>query len=361
MSSDTVIGWDLGGAHLKAARLGSGKRVERVTQLPCALWRGVVELHRALDAAVSELGTADRHAVTMTGEMVDHFPSRAQGVRSLVAEMSHRFGAAHLRIFDTGGGFRSAEETAAEPLRAASANWLAAATVVAALESDALLVDVGSTTTDLVPVREGRIRARGRDDAARLESGELLYAGVVRTPVMAMADAVPFEGSRVPLIAEWFAAAADVYRLTGQLPENADQHPTADGADKSPGASARRLARMIGRDAESAEPGRWRELAHWLAEAQARRLRAAVERLLSEEPLPPGAPIVAAGVGRFLAAGLARSLDRPTIEFGALVSAEPDQHDRVTDCAPAVAVAWLSTGEVEALSRPVAGEPPRGR
>src|ERR1044071_968262 len=145
MPPEAVIGWDLGGAHLKAARLGPGRRVEGVAQLPCALWRGLAELHAALDAAVEQLGTAERHAVTMTGEMVDLFPNRAQGVRTLIAEMADRFGAHHLRIFDTDARFRSADEAADAPLGVASANWLAAGSVVAELQPDALFVDVGST------------------------------------------------------------------------------------------------------------------------------------------------------------------------------------------------------------------------
>ena len=359
MPPDAVIGWDLGGAHLKAARLSPDRRVEQVTQLPCALWRGLPALHAALDAAAEELGSAELHAVTMTGEMVDLFPDRAHGVRALVAAMRDRFGAARLRVFGTDARFRSSADAAAAPLGVASANWLAAAAVVAAREPDALFVDVGSTTTDLIPVRGGRVRARGRDDAARLVSGELVYAGVVRTPVMAMAEAVPFGGANVPLIAEWFAAAADVYRLTGQLPEGADQHPTADGGEKSVAASARRLARMVGRDAESATPQQWRELAQWLANAQARRLRASAERLLSVEPLPPGAPVVAAGVGRFVAAELAGALGRRVVDFGALLPSAPDQRDRASDCAPAVAVAWLAAREAETFSPPVAAGQPR--
>ncbi|HKU62616.1 MAG TPA: hydantoinase/oxoprolinase family protein [Gemmatimonadales bacterium] len=358
---DAIIGWDLGGAHLKAARLGPGSHVERVVQLPCALWRGLAELHAALDDALTEVGTAELHAVTMTGEMVDLFPDRPQGVRTLVAEMSVRFGAGHLRIFGSDGAFCSADQAVASPLRVASANWLAAAAAVAALEPDALFVDVGSTTTDLIPIHGGRVRAHGRDDAARLVSGELVYQGVVRTPVMAMAESVPFDGAVVPLMSEWFAAAADVYRLTGQLPEGADQHATADGGDKSVAASARRLARMIGRDAESAELERWRALAHWLAGVQGQRLRAAAERLLLDEPMPSHAPVVAAGVGRFMAVELARTLGRAVVEFGALLRTREDQRGRVTDCAPAAAVAWLAAREVEALSPAAAVGRPRER
>jgi (4-(4-[2-(gamma-L-glutamylamino)ethyl]phenoxymethyl)furan-2-yl)methanamine synthase len=357
MPPDAVIGWDLGGAHLKAARLGREARPEQVIQVPCALWRGLDQLHAALDTATTRLGPAPLHALTMTGEMADLFPSREAGVRALIGEMGRRFDHADLRIFDGSASLCSTDEALAAPERVASANWLASALVTAQLRSDALFVDVGSTTSDVVVIRAGQVRFHGRDDASRLITGELVYSGVVRTPVLAMAERVPFGGEQVPLMAEWFATAADVYRLTGQLPEGADQHPAADGGDKSVAASARRLARMLGRDAGSAEPERWRELAEWLAAAEARRLRTAVERVLAREPLPPDAPLVVAGVGRFLLPPLARTLGRKLLEFGALLSVASEQVDRVSDCAPAVAVGWLAARESDRL-RPPAGAAP---
>ena len=145
--------------------------------------------------------------------------------------------------------------------------------------------------------------ARGRDDASRLVAGELVYTGVVRTPLMALARRGRHSsGEWVPLMAEYFATTADVYRLTGQLPEGADQHPAADGGEKTGPASARRLARMIGRDSESAPLAAWRELAGgWLRAAAPDRGRlrpTARAGGLSEE-----APVVAAGVGTFSGGG----------------------------------------------------------
>jgi probable H4MPT-linked C1 transfer pathway protein len=356
MPPDVVIGWDLGGAHLKAARLRHGL-VDQVIQVPCALWRGLDQLHAALDQAVARLGPAPLHAATMTGEMVDLFPSREVGVRSLIAELRERFGGADLRIFAGDARLRTADEALASPERVASANWLASALLVARLRPDALFVDVGSTTTDVVPIRAGEVRVQGRSDATRLVTGELVYSGVVRTPVMAMADRVPFGGEQVPLVAEWFAAAADVYRLTGQLPDGADQHPTADNADKSVAASARRLARMLGRDAESAEHERWRELAVWLAAEQSRRIRSAAERVLAREPVAAGAPVVAAGVGRFLVPAIAGALGREVLEFGALPAVAAGLADRASDCAPAVAVAWHAADGAARVSPPAAAAP----
>ena len=86
----------------------------------------------------------------------------------------------------------------AAPELVASANWMASGAVVAGLIPEGLVVDIGSTTTDLIVVRHGAVEAQGDDDGSRLVAGELVYSGVVRTPVMALAPRVPFAGAWVP-------------------------------------------------------------------------------------------------------------------------------------------------------------------
>src|SRR5262245_66037871 len=90
MSSDPIIGWDVGGAHLKAARLTDTGKVEAVVQVRCPLWQGMEYLHQALTEAELQVGRASRNAVTMTGEMVDLFPNRSYGVSRLASAMSER-------------------------------------------------------------------------------------------------------------------------------------------------------------------------------------------------------------------------------------------------------------------------------
>lgn len=342
MGTEPVIGWDLGGAHLKAARLDAAGTVERVVQLPCSLWQGLEHLDAALRQAISGLRPARVHAVTMTGEMADLFPHRREGVARLVAALQERLPDGDLRLYAGVEGFLDASRAAAAWQQIASANWMASAAVVAARMLTASFIDIGSTTTDLLVVDGGRVRARGGGDAERLVAGELVYTGVIRTPVMALAERVPFGGEWVPLMAEQFATAADVYRLTGQLPQDADQHAAADGGEKSVAASARRLARMIGRDVESAPLAAWQRLAAWLARAQATRIEDAWDRLLSREGVADDVPVVVAGVGRFVAAALARRRGSPSMDFGCLVAVEEAERARASDCAPAVAVAWLA-------------------
>jgi (4-(4-[2-(gamma-L-glutamylamino)ethyl]phenoxymethyl)furan-2-yl)methanamine synthase len=340
--TEPIIGWDLGGAHVKAARLDPSGTVERVMQVPCPVWQGLEHLDRAVGQVVAALGTAPLHAVTMTGEMADLFSNRTEGVTRLVVALRERLAGAALRCFAGTHGFVDPGEAASLAPHIASANWFASATLVAACIPEALFVDIGSTTTDLVALREGRVLSTAGDDAQRLLAGELLYTGVVRTPVMALAARVPFDGEWVPLMAEQFATAADVHRLTGQLPDGADQHPAADGGAKTVAGSARRLARMIGRDVESSPLRAWQRLAGWLARAQARSIEDACDRLLSREPLADGAPVAVAGVGRFVAAALAQRRGRPVVEFGRLLPVQEKERDRATDSAPAVAVAWLA-------------------
>lgn len=357
MRTEPVIGWDLGGAHLKAARLDGGGAIESVLQLPCPLWQGIEHLHRAIDQALAALAPAPIHAVTMTGEMADLFPNRPAGVVRLVAALRQCLPEATMRCYAGAAGFVDPAGAAAAAPRIASANWMASAAVVAACLPEAVFIDVGSTTTDLVAVQGSRVLAWGGNDGERLLSGELLYTGVVRTPVMALAGEVPFAGDWVPVVPELFATAADVHRLTGHLAEAADQHPAADGGEKSVAGSARRLARMIGRDVESAPLPEWQRLAQWLADAQATRLDAAWDRLLSRVRLDAGAPVVLAGVGRFVAAELARRRRAPTVEFGCLLPGAAAERDRASDCAPAVAVAWLA--QRPDVSRSPTGAAPR--
>jgi probable H4MPT-linked C1 transfer pathway protein len=340
MADDVITGWDLGGAHLKAAQVGHGGRLIAALQVPCRLWLGMDELTRSLDAARRQLRRSRRHGVTMTGELADLFADRAEGVARLGQAMAERLAGAELRVYAGRQGFVASPGEHWQAV--ASANWHASARFVAARRPQALFVDIGSTTTDIVPLRNGEVDAVGYTDDERLASEELVYTGATRTPVMAVADSVPFGGQRQRLMAEYFATTADVHRLTGELPEDADQLPTADGRGKSAEESARRLARMLGRDLQSADLADWRRLAAHLAEQQLQTLRDAVDRVLSRGGLGDEAPIVGAGVGRFLLRPLAERLRRPYVDFASLVEGDPATREWAARCAPAAAVAILA-------------------
>src|SRR6266851_1681046 len=342
--TDRVLGWDIGGAHLKLALVEEG-RIVAALQVPCALWQGLDVLRQAMSATLAELPAVGRHAVTMTGELADLFPDRARGVAAILDVLAEFVPAEHIAIYTTAGEFIGANQARAAPGAVASANWHATAHHLARTLSDGMLLDIGSTTTDIVPVIAGAIAARGLTDGERLATGELLYSGIVRTPLAAMARFAPFGGRSVGVTAELFATSADAHRLAGTLPDGADLHPAADGRGKSPAECRARLARMIGRDEADAAETAWRLLAEFFVRQQTRQIEEAVELVLSGVDLPDGAPIIGAGTGRFLAAEVARRLSRRYLAFdetvetaGAALAAAP------ADLAPAVAVALLLQG-----------------
>jgi len=341
MRTEAVLGWDIGGAHLKVAAVDGGGRVVRVRSFPCMLWLGLEHLDRAIAAALAAMPRSRLHALTMTGELADVFRDRSEGVRSIIARFTRQVPAERVRIYAGPAGFLAPQRAVRQTAAVASANWVASAELVASRLRDALFVDIGSTTTDIVPIRAGRLITRALNDADRLACEELVYSGVVRTPVMAFAPRIAFDGQWIPAMAEYFATTADVYRLTGELPRDADQLPAADNGGKRVRDSARRLARMIGRDLDHAPLALWQRCARALARLQLAQIQQACERARARVGSGSRASLVGAGTGRFLAKKLARRLGMPYRDFHALVDALPGAAAQASNCAPAAAVALL--------------------
>jgi probable H4MPT-linked C1 transfer pathway protein len=351
MPERDVIGWDIGGAHVKAARLEGGRIVD-AAQWPCPLWQGLDRLRAVLDQAGlrwSDLASRT-HAVTMTGEMVDLFEHREQGVERIAALLAEALPAP--RFFAGDASWVEAHQAGALWQRIASANWLATASHAARAlpEREGLLVDIGSTTTDLIAFRRGHVVTESRSDAHRLQTGELVYQGVVRTPLCALARRIPWKGVLHNVMNEFFATTADVYRLTGELDPAHDQHPSADGAPKDARHARARLARMIGLDERDGSAAQWAGFAAAWREAQLAELREQLARVIARHDLGPGATMVAAGCGAFLAAELQPAGWHPARYDRDVARIDPragdDLRGWVQVGAPAVAVASLYAEEM---------------
>ncbi len=339
------IGWDVGGAHLKAAHLNQAGEVLAVYQAPCPLWQGLIVLEQAVEAILAKLPKQPKqHALTMTGELVDLFSDRATGVREIIALMQRLLPAQILLIYAGRAGFLSSDAIKPEQIEdIASANWLASASYAAQQVSQAVFVDIGSTTTDILLLDKGNVAALGYTDFQRLRTNELVYSGLVRTAVMAVAQSVMFAGTRTGIMSEYFATMADVYRLTNELNKKHDQSETADGAEKTVPASARRLARMVGCNIHEFTMTQWQQLAFSLREQQLSRIQDACAQHLSRLSDKQGTVLVGAGIGRFLVQDIAVRLQLDYVDFNHLSIVHKGQMDmQPADCAPAVAVAFLA-------------------
>lgn len=240
-----VVGLDVGGANLKAADGCGWAHAE-----PFPLWREPNRLGDAL-LRIVRLRPASRVAVTMTGEIADCFPDRAAGVshivRSVLEATARAGGGAETLVYLVGGRFVTPAEAIARPLDAAASNWHAVARLAAGAtrSARAFLVDVGSTTTDIVPLLRGRPMPLAHDDAGRMAAGELVYTGLERTPVPAIVRSLPHRAVRRPVAAERFADSRDAWLLLGGCSEEPTVRDTADGGPSTREAARVRLARTL--------------------------------------------------------------------------------------------------------------------
>lgn len=286
--SGSVLGLDIGGANLKAAHTDGTARSR-----PFALWKEPAALADRLRGICGEFPAFDRVAVTMTGELCDCFATRREGVRHILDAVAAVVDRDTVSVYRTDGRFSDWDEACAEPLSVAASNWLALAAFAGRYAPNglALLVDIGSTTSDLIPLRDGVPVPTGRTDTDRLASGELVYSGVRRTPACALLG-----GGGA---AEFFATTLDVYLLLELIPEDVGDVDTADGRPATKAHAHARLARMICGDAESVPRAKATGLAKRLSRLQLNLLDGAARRIAAEHGRPE--TLVLGGTGEFLA------------------------------------------------------------
>jgi probable H4MPT-linked C1 transfer pathway protein len=295
------IALDVGGANIKAAH-GGGQALT----VPFEVWKRPDELDRAIAGAVAALPPCDRAAVTMTAELCDCYPTKTVGVNAVLDALVAALPGCSIIVWGVDGEFHSLAEVRREPQLAAAANWLALATLAARLipHSRGLLIDIGTTTTDLIPLDCGRVMARGRSDTERLQTGELVYAGIRRTPICALANELPLRGTPTGLAAEIFASTLDVYLLLGDIEPDPSDLSTADGRPATLAAARDRLARMVGADRDGLSVADAVEFARAADLCLLERLVRAAERVCRRSIGRPNAAVIA-GSGDFLARRLA--------------------------------------------------------
>lgn len=329
-----VVGWDIGSVNLKAARLGPGG-VLTARAMPFVVQHDLDRLVEAMRSLWRQTGGApgDRHAVTMTAERSQRFRSKREGVNRILDGVQRAFDPTSIRVFGADAAFLTIEAARHAPFVVAGANWAASAKLVARHHADALLVDIGSTTTDIIPLAGGRIAAEGRTDPERLRSGELVYTGVLRTPVEAITSTLPYSGGTAFVSAEGHALTGDVWVYLERLHPSHYSGHTPDGRPPTREFARERLARIICGDTELLRDDAILAIAEGMAEAQLARIRAGLERV--RERWPAIGTAVVTGLGDFLAEAAATGAGMEVVRLADHLG--PDG----ARCAPASAVALL--------------------
>ena len=313
----SILGLDIGGANIKAAD-PTGRTLSR----PFAIWKFPERLADELASILREFPQTGRVAVTMTAELADCFATKAEGVRFILDQVEASVEQTIARegkapadelviVWSTEGRFVSPSEARAQPMLVAAANWHALATWIgrAFLSSlhpspltphPSLLIDIGTTTTDIIPLVAGVPASIGLTDLSRLQSGELCYSGVKRTPLCAVAHSVPFRDGYCTLAAELFATTLDVYLLLGDIAEDEFDLETANGKPATKAAAHDRIARLLCGDRDEVSFDEAVLIARFLADVQRQRLAGALERVVQRLPGRCESVIVS-GSGSFLA------------------------------------------------------------
>jgi probable H4MPT-linked C1 transfer pathway protein len=331
-----VLGLDIGGANLKAAD-AEGTAISR----PFAVWKHPDRLAAKISGLIAAFPKPNVIAVTMTAELADCYRTKREGVDAILTAVEEAAAKTPVRVWQTSGQFVSADEARAAPLLTAAANWHALATFVGtfAPAGGALLIDIGSTTCDFVPLEDGHPAAVGRTDSQRLQSSELVYTGVRRTPVCAIVRTLPFRGVECPVAAELFATSLDAYLTAGDVPEDPNDVETADGRPATIACARDRLARCLCCDAEEFGREDAEKAARAIRETQQRQVLAALEGVLEARNRIPSRVFIS-GMGGFLARRVVQAC--PLLRGATTTDLLELFRPEVTEAACAFAVARLA-------------------
>ena len=300
---------------------------------PFELWKNHAHLVDSLRGVLGKIPPFDLVVVAMTGELCDCFETKREGVNFILDAVEAAANSVPIQVWQTDGTFTNTATAKQRPLLTAAANWLALGTFAGRFvpEGSALVIDIGSTTTDIIPLLNGKPVPQGRTDPERLQTQELLYLGVRRTPVCALLGT---EGA-----AEFFATTHDVYLVLGSLAEDPDDLRTADGRPSTRQAALARLARMLLSDRETCSESDLLQLARSLADRQASRIRKNISAVAGRLPQPVRT-VVTAGSGEFLAR--AALVQAATLAGVPLISLADRLSPRVSKAACAYALAMLA-------------------
>jgi probable H4MPT-linked C1 transfer pathway protein len=334
--TSAILGWDIGGVNTKVARLRSGPDgvVLRTVSLPYELQREPQALTSVLRAAAREAAAepGDLHAVTMTAELSQAFRTKREGVVVVLEALQGAFPGSSLYVYTVDGQFIQPVEACGEPLSVGASNWAATARWVARTIPTCVLIDIGTTSTDLIPIVDGQVVALGRTDPERLLNGELVYSGALRTPAEAVANVVPLWGGQAGVSADGFALIGDAHLWRGDLTSDDYTCRPPDGRPATREFAGERLARMVCADRDMLDDAAIDAIATALADAQVRTVVHALDRLRARWPAITVAAIT--GLGDFIGESAARAAGLTTVSLA-------ERLGPVSRIAPAAAVAWL--------------------
>jgi len=304
-----ILGLDIGGAHIKSAIARIGETVQLGKRATIAF-----EIFREKEKLASLLGEIIRKtkpdgvALTMTGELSDVFSSRAQGVRWILDSALKAVRQIEMRVVDINGRLVSTQNARRNPASVSSANWSATGAFVSRWIKNGIVADIGSTTTDILPIVNGEVAGKGKTDYERLTNGELLYTGYLRTNAGAVCPEIRIDGATISTCPEYFAIIGDAHLYLGDIKPKDYTCPTPDGRGKTRAAAGARLARLVLSDVKTLKKKGVNSIATQIIRAQEQIIAFGIKRIIHNHGLNI-APAIVIGPGRIYLKQIKKRLD----------------------------------------------------
>ena len=294
-----VAGFDIGGANTDLAVIDfEGEEIKNIevdfAYLP--MWSNNGDLSRVLLELIEKIcpvSEIDAVGISMTAELVDAYDTKKDGVLDVVGKCEETFECpiAYVGI----DGMMSKAEIENTPLKAAAANWIATAQIATLISDNCIFIDTGSTTTDIIPIKDGKECAIGKSDFDRSATGELVYTGTLRTNLASFLDKVKLNGKEYRVASELFAQTADVYRVLDLISEDDYVCDTFDGESKSKLDCAKRIARVVCADLEMLSMEDITEMCKFIHQKQIEQIADGLKQVHEEQDLDL---IVTTGLGK---------------------------------------------------------------
>ena len=294
-----IAGFDIGGANTDLAIIdfedGEIKNIEvDFAYLP--MWSNNNDLSQVLVELIENIcpvSDIDAVGISMTAELVDAYDTKKDGVLDVVKKCEDTFSCpiAYVGV----DGMLSKAEIEKTPLKAAAANWIATAQIATLISDNCIFIDTGSTTTDIIPIKDGVECAIGKSDFDRSATGELVYTGTLRTNLASFLDKVELNGKQYRVASELFAQTADVYMVLDLITEDDYVCDTFDGEGKSKLECARRIARVVCADLEMLSMDDIVEMSKFIHQKQVEQIADGLKQVVETQNLDL---IVTTGLGK---------------------------------------------------------------
>ena len=308
------LGIDIGGAHIKLVGLNEKKELIFVDYIKFYFWKEEKSINKVFNYINSKSNKNTLSGITMTAELCDIFKNRLDGFRKIYnycKKLKNDY------FFYTKSKKKIFKKTDYSEI--VSMNWHSIGRLLERQLKNAIIVDFGSTTTDIICVKNHIIQNKNFDDFSRINSNELVYTGLTRTPIFAIDKKVRINRKYFEIIPEFFSDMSDVYRINSILKKQFDIDETADGKRRSKFSSYARLSRNFGLDFKKSNQNLIKDLSKEIIKTQLEKIYLAIKKNRAKYKIEKKSEIIVCGIGKDVLSDFLNLKKEQVIQFSDLV------------------------------------------